>query len=118
MHFLYLETLRLFPPGAFSTKLCTESIEFENRNGKTLKINEGTTVVLPIHALMADEEHYENASSFEPERFLDGGLKKYRDQGLYLAFGDGPRICLGELGAYFSSQRKLQITYFQVCVSL
>ncbi|XP_005184312.1 probable cytochrome P450 28a5 [Musca domestica] len=89
------ETLRLFPPGAFSTKLCTESIEFENRNGKTLKINEGTTVVLPIHALMADEEHYENASSFEPERFLDGGLKKYRDQGLYLAFGDGPRICLG-----------------------
>ncbi|XP_073829669.1 probable cytochrome P450 28a5 [Musca autumnalis] len=89
------ETLRLFPPGAFSTKLCTEPIEFENKNGKTLLIETGTTVILPLQAVLMDEDYYENASSFEPERFLNGGLKKYKDQGLYLAFGDGPRICLG-----------------------
>lgn len=55
-------------------------------------------VILPTHAIMNDENHYSNPSAFDPERFMpenDGGLKKYKDRGIYYGFGEGPRICLG-----------------------
>lgn len=61
--------------------------------------------MLPTHALMADKNYYTN--EFEPERFLEenGGLKKYRDMGVYYGFGDGPRTCLGK---YFYILRVIQ----------
>ncbi|KAI8126815.1 putative cytochrome P450 28d1 [Lucilia cuprina] len=90
------ETLRIFSPGSHSTKLCTEPIDLVNKDGKTLHVPVGTRVVLPIYAIMTDEENYKNANVFEPERFLNGGLKMYKDKGLFYAFGDGPRVCLGQ----------------------
>lgn len=93
-HFL-TETLRLFPPGSHSVKLCTEPIDLVNKNGRSLHVPVGMRVVLPIHAVLNDEEYYPNADRFQPERFTDGGLKMYKDKGLYYAFGEGPRVCLG-----------------------
>lgn len=89
------ETLRIFPPGAFANKICTEPIDLVNKNGRSLHVEVGTTILLPLHATMTDEDHYTNADSFEPERFMDGGLKSFRERGLYTAFGDGPRACFG-----------------------
>lgn len=44
-----------------------------------------------------DEDYYESPQEFIPERFLEenGGLKKYKDMGVYYGFGEGPRACLG-----------------------
>lgn len=60
-------------------------------------VEKGTVIILPVHALMNDEQYYPNPDSFEPERFMpeNGGLKKYKEKGLYYGFGEGPRICLG-----------------------
>ncbi|XP_065362737.1 probable cytochrome P450 28a5 [Calliphora vicina] len=91
------ETIRLFPPGFFSNKLCTEPIELLNKNGKSLVLSKNTVVVLPLHSIMVDGDYYTNPNDFEPERFLEenGGLKKYKDLGVYYGFGEGPRACLG-----------------------
>ncbi|XP_013112917.1 probable cytochrome P450 28d1 [Stomoxys calcitrans] len=89
------ETLRLVPPVANATRLCTESIDFENKNGKVLNVAVGTPVILPIHAIMVDKQFYKDPTDFVPERFVDGGLKKCKEQGIYFGFGAGPRICLG-----------------------
>lgn len=97
----YIETLRIFPPGSHSIKLCTESIDLVNKDGNILHVPVGSKVVLPIHAIMTDENNYKNVDVFEPERFMDGGLKMYKDKGLYYAFGDGPRVCLGKLSEEF-----------------
>lgn len=45
-----------------------------------------------------DAEHYENPATFDPDRFspATGGLKPYKDKGVFLAFSDGPRVCLGQ----------------------
>lgn len=86
----------MFPPGSHSSKLCTEPIDLVNKNGQTLHVDKGTRIILPIHSLMNDEDYYENPDSFEPERLLNGGLKSLKDKGLYFAFGDGPRACLGK----------------------
>lgn len=95
---LFLESIRLFPPGFFSNKLCTEPIELTDKNGKTLYVPKNTVAVLPLHAIMVDEDYYSDPNTFEPERFLEenGGLKKYKDLGVYYGFGEGPRACLGK----------------------
>ncbi|XP_075154538.1 putative cytochrome P450 28a5 [Haematobia irritans] len=89
------ETLRIIPAGGFSTKMCTESIDLQNKDGNIINIPEGMPIIIPSYAVMKDEHNYENPDNFEPERFLDGGLKQLKDQGIFLGFGDGPRICLG-----------------------
>lgn len=67
-----------------------------NKDGHTLKVPCETRIILPIQAIMTDEDYYKNADCFEPERFLNGGLKMFKDKGQYLGFGDGPRACLGK----------------------
>ncbi|EDW88952.2 uncharacterized protein Dyak_GE25311 [Drosophila yakuba] len=89
------ETLRIFPPGLAARKVVTEPYEIANKNGVSVKLNPGDVVIVPINALHNDPQYYEDPQSFKPERFLDGGAKKYRDQGVYFGFGDGPRICPG-----------------------
>lgn len=77
------------------------------------------SVILPICAVLNDEDHYPNANRFEPERFTDGGLKMYKDKGLYYAFGDGPRVCLGNILKINIKSLKLllkNILYLQECV--
>ncbi|XP_075154539.1 putative cytochrome P450 28a5 [Haematobia irritans] len=90
------ETIRLFPPTTFMTKSCTKPIEMLNKKGHILKIETGTKIILPIHATMNNCEYFPNPEKFQPERFLNGGLKRYRNKGLYLSFSDGPRNCLGK----------------------
>lgn len=55
-------------------------------------------ILIPAYSLHHDESIYEEPELFKPERFLpeNGGLKSYRDRGVFLAFGDGPRVCLGK----------------------
>ncbi|XP_016983314.2 uncharacterized protein LOC108047584 [Drosophila rhopaloa] len=91
------ETLRLFSPQVAARKLVTEPYDFVNKNGVTVRVNPGDVVTIPVKALHHDPQYYENPMAFKPERFLEinGGMKKYRDRGVYLAFGDGPRHCPG-----------------------
>ncbi|XP_037827149.1 uncharacterized protein LOC119615139 [Lucilia sericata] len=91
------ESLRIFPPLAFTTKLCTEPIELVNKNGQILKMKNNDVVMISHYSLYHDSNNFEDPEKFKPERFLpeNGGTKKYRDEGKFIGFGDGPRICLG-----------------------
>lgn len=81
-----------------NTKLCTQPFVFENSNGQSFKMKTNESVLIPGYSLHHDERYYEDPEEFKPERFLpeNGGVKKYREEGKYLGFGDGPRTCLGE----------------------
>lgn len=96
------EILRFFPVIFISRKICTESIELTNKNGKTYQVSKGLLAIVPQYAIMMDENIYCNPYDFQPERFLEenGGVKKYFDMGAYWAYGDGPRICLGKIKEY------------------
>ncbi|ALC48654.1 Cyp28a5, partial [Drosophila busckii] len=90
------ESIRLFPPAFMSNKLCTESIQLSNKNGKDFTVEPGTTIVVPHTCFMLDEKHFPNPQAFQPERFLQpDAAKMYRERGVFMGFGDGPRICLG-----------------------
>jgi cytochrome P450 family 28 len=93
------ETLRLYPPAATLAKKCTEDIElnYSKTETKTVLIEKGTSVVVPIWSLHRDSQFYSCPETFNPDRFSaeNGGAKYFKEKGMFFPFGDGPRICLG-----------------------
>ncbi|ALC45485.1 Cyp28a5 [Drosophila busckii] len=90
------ESMRLITPLAFSNKICTQTIELPNRQGGNITIEKGTIVVVPHDCYMKDEDNFANPHLYQPERFMEpDAAKKYRERGVFMGFGDGPRICIG-----------------------
>ncbi|XP_062125332.1 LOW QUALITY PROTEIN: probable cytochrome P450 28a5 [Drosophila sulfurigaster albostrigata] len=90
------ETIRFFPPLIASNKLCTKRIELPNGKGPTVTIEPGTVVVVPHGCFMKDADYFTNPEHFQPDRFMEpNSAKTYRDRGVFMPFGDGPRICIG-----------------------
>lgn len=99
------ETLRIFTPIATGlSKLCNKSYEYVGHNGKILRLEPNDTIVLPTYSFHMDSEYYEEPEKFNPDRFNEehGGIKKFKDAGVFFPFGSGPRICLGENGKIYS----------------
>jgi cytochrome P450 len=57
-------------------------------------IRRGTTVVIPIHHIHHDPRWWRDPEEFDPGRFLPGA--KDRPRSVYLPFGGGRRICIGQ----------------------
>lgn len=110
----FSESLRIYPPGLWSTKCCTQPYEVRNKNGEIFQIQRGESIIIPIYALHHDPLYYDEPEKFMPERFLykRGSVKSYKDQGLYLGFGDGPRTCLGNKKLIV-----LNLDYIKYCLS-
>lgn len=89
------ETLRISPPGFTMSKVCTESIELENYDGRPVLIEAGTAIHIPIHAIQNDCDLFPNPHVFDPDRFDGNDVKLLRDEGKFFPFGNGPRLCLG-----------------------
>ncbi|XP_025104510.1 cytochrome P450 3A6-like [Pomacea canaliculata] len=81
------ETLRMFPP----TPMLTRSA-LETRTIKGLTIEAGSTVGVASAAFMQDEEIFPEPDKFIPERFDDDNIPTIVRE---LAFGMGPRQCIG-----------------------
>lgn len=57
-------------------------------------IEKGMPVLIPISAIHLDSEFYENPHQFNPDNFLPELVEKRHPLAL-LAFGEGPRNCIG-----------------------
>ncbi|KAH8233938.1 hypothetical protein KR032_004163 [Drosophila birchii] len=92
------ETIRIFSPLLIGRKVVTQQHVFVNKNGVSVKVYPNDVVIIPVNAIHHDPQYYKDPEAFNPERFLEvnGGSKKYKDQGMYYGFGDGPRICPGQ----------------------
>lgn len=91
------EALRMHPPLGVINRIATEETHIKTSKDKTIKIDKDLTVTIPAWSFHHDPEYYDDPEEFRPERFdpENGGIKKYMDMGVFLAFGNGPRICLG-----------------------
>lgn len=91
------ETLRIYGPGLFSSKKCTKATELTTKNGTKVPIEEETVVIIPSFSIHRDPDHYPEPEKFIPERFSEenGGVKKFQSAGIYMPFGEGPRMCPG-----------------------
>lgn len=89
--------MRIIPAQLIAKKLCTEPIVLTNKNGTKVQLKRNDLIQIPLYCFHHDEKYFPNPNEFIPDRFSpeNGGTKKYRDMGVFLPFGDGPRICLG-----------------------
>lgn len=77
-------------------KQCTKTFQLMHPDHKNpIEIPEGTAVMFHIAAIHRDPNNFENPLKFDPERFVEGS-KHFNEQGKFLAFGGGPRTCLGK----------------------
>ncbi|CAL1683798.1 unnamed protein product [Lasius platythorax] len=94
------ETLRKYPPIGSTQRICEESYRIPDSD---VVLEKGTKVLVPIYAIHHDPLYYKNPHVFDPDRFI-GENKKLHDNGTYLPFGNGPRICIGMKFAYTATK--------------
>nr|UEN71147.1 cytochrome P450 4AV17 [Meteorus pulchricornis] len=86
------ETLRKYPPGPVIKRQATKPYTFP---GTEISIPVGTKIWIPTFAIQRDPKYYPNPDKFDPERFNEFQCGS-RPQLSFLAFGAGPRNCIGE----------------------
>ncbi|KAL6435948.1 hypothetical protein ACFW04_005653 [Cataglyphis niger] len=86
------ETLRKYPSVGATQRICSESYKIPDSD---VVLEKGTKVLIPIYAIHHDPLYYKNPNVFDPNRFIDENKKN--DNDTYLPFGNGPRICIGNI---------------------
>ncbi|GAU92941.1 hypothetical protein RvY_04952 [Ramazzottius varieornatus] len=84
------ESLRLFPPiTGFVMRECGEECRV---NG--IVIPAGMAIHVPVWSLHHDPEFWPDPYTFNPERFMPENASKIQPM-TFMAFGEGPRNCIG-----------------------
>ena len=84
------ETLRIFPLGDIERK-CVREYRIQGTN---FIVPKGMIVQLPVTGIMMDEKSFPDPECFNPENFSQENKQK-RSPYAFLAFGLGPRNCVG-----------------------
>lgn len=76
-----------FPVPIFKT--CTEDIELTDFDGRTVQIEKGTRLILPMSALHHHPDYYANPDKFDSDRFFESlnAVKRLKDAGVFFPFG-------------------------------
>ncbi|KAF7993484.1 hypothetical protein HCN44_010079 [Aphidius gifuensis] len=85
------KTLRKDPPVSTLIRKACRSYKIPETN---TTIEKGTNVNIPVYAIHHDPSYYPSPEKFDPERFTDSA-KAQRHPMTLLAFGDGPKNCIG-----------------------
>ncbi|XP_015117660.1 cytochrome P450 9e2-like [Diachasma alloeum] len=90
------ETLRMYPVNAVMDRVCTKEFELPPplSGKKPVLLKPGFVVWIPYYALLRDPSQYPDPDVFNPERFISDG-KTSAHAAASLAFGLGPRMCIG-----------------------
>ncbi|XP_050328947.1 probable cytochrome P450 309a1 [Bactrocera neohumeralis] len=89
------ETLRMISPLTFTSRICTEPTELVLDDERRIPIEKGQVATVPVFSYLHDPEYFEDPMEFKPERFENVDISELTKRGIFLPFGDGPRICLG-----------------------
>lgn len=62
--------------------------------GTEIVLPRGSVVLISAYSIHHDPVNYSNPAAFQPDRF-SASAKSTRPHAAFLAFGDGPRNCIG-----------------------
>lgn len=83
------EILRKYPSLPVGIKVCNKDCYLETKDGELFKFLEGDLIQIPIKLLQNDAKYFPKPETFDPLRFSEFSSN-------FLAFGLGPRKCLGQ----------------------
>lgn len=92
------EGMRVYPPVWTVARQTQEATELGGYS-----IPKYATAIIPIWSVHHDERWYPNPMQFDPDRWSEERAKDIPRYG-YLAFGGGPRICIGNAFAMMEAQ--------------
>ncbi|MBE9208376.1 cytochrome P450 [Nostoc sp. LEGE 06077] len=84
------ESMRLYPP----VSLMGREAAVDTKIGD-YEIPQGTSIMISQWVMHRHPKYFENPEVFQPERWTEE-LEKQLPKGVYIPFGDGPRICIGK----------------------
>lgn len=82
--------MRKYPTLPILNRICTSDYAVPDTG---LTIRAGTPVVVSLMGIGRDERYFPEPLRFQPERFAPDS-RRY-DEDAFLAFGEGPRMCIG-----------------------
>ncbi|GBP59919.1 Cytochrome P450 6B7 [Eumeta japonica] len=88
----FLESMRLFPSLGFLIRKCAKTYTLPGTN---VTIDKDVSAIIPVQALHTDEKYFEDPDKFMPERFSTERINDIKKH-VFLPFGEGPRVCIGE----------------------
>lgn len=89
-----METLRKWTPAPFLDRTCTKPYVLEDYDGRKVQLQKGDGIWVPAAAIMRDPQLFPEPDRFWPERFSADSSSPV-DSSAILAFGLGPRNCIG-----------------------
>lgn len=81
------EALRLYPPAWMMGRQATADLGIGRYD-----IPKGSNVIVDVYALHRIPDYWSDPNDFKPERFMT----PLGDKMMYLPFGGGPRVCIGQ----------------------
>jgi cytochrome P450 len=93
-----LEALRLYPPVAYITR---EAIADDTVAGEPVR--PGTLIWISPWVLHRHRKFWDQPTTFRPDRFANMPAS-WNNQGAFIPFGVGPRICIGAAFAIAEAQ--------------
>lgn len=97
------EALRKYPPG----KRLERRVTVEQYKLGDILLKRGQLVEIPLIAVMRNPEYFPQPEVFNPERFLPTEEDIAPQLGPFLAFGQGPKNCIGARFAYLEMKMAL-----------
>lgn len=90
-NFISLETLRKYPAFPLLRRIADKDYKIPGTNHIIAK---GKVVAVPVLGIHHDPAFFPQPDHFDPDRFASDESRK-RNSMAWLAFGDGPRSCIG-----------------------
>ncbi|HKE14067.1 MAG TPA: cytochrome P450 [Kofleriaceae bacterium] len=86
---VFKEAMRLYPPAYMVVRRATRDVALGGH-----QVRKGEAVIVNIVGMHRRAEHFPDPLRFRPERFT-AAAEKALDRHVYLPFGGGPRVCIG-----------------------
>ncbi|MGD8860437.1 MAG: cytochrome P450 [Myxococcales bacterium] len=83
------ESLRLYPPAWAVGREAVRDVELRGHG-----LPRGTQVWIATYVIHRSAEHFGEPEAFRPERWMDG-LRERLPRHVFMPFGGGPRVCIG-----------------------
>ena len=87
---VFKETLRLYPPITFLPRVAAEDCRIGTR-----RVRRGALVMIAPWTLHRHRDFWREPHAFDPDRFLPEREHELTP-GVYMPFGQGPRVCVGK----------------------
>ncbi|XP_057319955.1 uncharacterized protein LOC130664163 [Microplitis mediator] len=108
MDLVIKESMRMLPVTAILQKVCTQEFKFVGFDNVECTVKPGTKIIIPLQEVQKDEEYWQDSDKFDPERFNDEN-KSNQHKFVYLPFGAGPRVCVGQRMALLQMKGALTV---------